>query len=124
MKILALGMSGYLDDKWNQLDMVIVILSVIGIILECLEMWTRQGTVDLFYLLSSKLAPLRRCHDSNQHFHHSRHARPPYCTCPQTAQNGKGRSSTVGDGSARPTPGRQLGSVVFAAFLHLCRAWR
>ena len=36
MKILALGMSGYLDDKWNQLDMVIVILSVIGIILECL----------------------------------------------------------------------------------------
>ena len=43
MKILALGMSGYLDDKWNQLDMVIVILSVIGIILECLEMWTRQG---------------------------------------------------------------------------------
>ena len=43
MKILALGMSGYLDDKWNQLDMVILILSVIGIILECLEMWTRQG---------------------------------------------------------------------------------
>ena len=43
MKILALGMSGYLDDKWNHLVMVIVILSVIGIILECLEMWTRQG---------------------------------------------------------------------------------
>ena len=46
MKILALGMSGYLDDKWNQLDMVIVILSVIGIILECLEMWTRQGKLE------------------------------------------------------------------------------
>ena len=37
LKIFALGFGGYLADKWNQLDMVIVFLSVIGIALEVLN---------------------------------------------------------------------------------------
>ncbi|KAK0098542.1 hypothetical protein PV326_007002 [Microctonus aethiopoides] len=37
MKILALGIQLYLKDKWNQLDIGIVILSVVGIVLEELE---------------------------------------------------------------------------------------
>jgi hypothetical protein len=37
LKIFALGFGGYLADKWNQLDMVIVFLSVIGIVLEVLN---------------------------------------------------------------------------------------
>ncbi|CAC5424663.1 CACNA1G [Mytilus coruscus] len=34
MKIIALGFLRYIKDRWNQLDVLIVILSVVGIILE------------------------------------------------------------------------------------------
>lgn len=37
MKFVALGMHLYLKDKWNQLDVGIVILSIVGIVLEELE---------------------------------------------------------------------------------------
>ena len=37
MKLVALGLKIYLKDRWNQLDVGIVILSVIGIVLEELE---------------------------------------------------------------------------------------
>lgn len=37
MKLIALGFWLYMKDKWNQLDVVIVILSVVGIILEELK---------------------------------------------------------------------------------------
>ncbi|CRK92625.1 CLUMA_CG006168, isoform A [Clunio marinus] len=37
MKLLALGVKLYLKDKWNQLDVFIVILSIVGIVLEELE---------------------------------------------------------------------------------------
>nr|XP_031829681.1 voltage-dependent T-type calcium channel subunit alpha-1G isoform X6 [Nomia melanderi]XP_031829682.1 voltage-dependent T-type calcium channel subunit alpha-1G isoform X6 [Nomia melanderi]XP_031829683.1 voltage-dependent T-type calcium channel subunit alpha-1G isoform X6 [Nomia melanderi] len=37
MKLLALGLHLYLKDKWNQLDIGIVILSVVGIVLEEVE---------------------------------------------------------------------------------------
>lgn len=37
MKLVALGVVLYLKDKWNQLDVAIVILSVVGIILEELK---------------------------------------------------------------------------------------
>lgn len=37
MKLVALGIKIYLKDRWNQLDVGIVILSVIGIVLEELE---------------------------------------------------------------------------------------
>lgn len=37
MKVVALGVRLYMKDKWNQLDVAIVILSVVGIILEELE---------------------------------------------------------------------------------------
>ncbi|KAL3206040.1 hypothetical protein MRX96_040482 [Rhipicephalus microplus] len=34
MKVVALGIPRYLADKWNQLDILIVILSIMGIVLE------------------------------------------------------------------------------------------
>ncbi|CAN8029885.1 unnamed protein product, partial [Ixodes persulcatus] len=34
MKVVALGIPRYLTDKWNQLDILIVILSIMGIVLE------------------------------------------------------------------------------------------
>ncbi|XP_044760613.1 voltage-dependent T-type calcium channel subunit alpha-1H isoform X2 [Coccinella septempunctata] len=34
MKLIALGLKLYMKDKWNQLDVAIVILSVVGIVLE------------------------------------------------------------------------------------------
>lgn len=37
MKLVALGFKIYLKEKWNQLDVLIVILSVVGIVLEELE---------------------------------------------------------------------------------------
>ncbi|XP_067128742.1 voltage-dependent T-type calcium channel subunit alpha-1G-like isoform X2 [Centruroides vittatus] len=37
MKVLALGVVKYLKDKWNQLDVIIVILSIVGITLEEME---------------------------------------------------------------------------------------
>lgn len=37
MKLLALGFKIYLKDKWNQLDVIIVILSIVGIVLEELQ---------------------------------------------------------------------------------------
>lgn len=37
MKLVALGIKLYMKDKWNQLDVCIVILSIVGIILEELE---------------------------------------------------------------------------------------
>lgn len=37
MKLIALGILLYLKDKWNQLDVGIVILSVVGIVLEELK---------------------------------------------------------------------------------------
>ncbi|XP_055678127.1 voltage-dependent T-type calcium channel subunit alpha-1G isoform X3 [Lutzomyia longipalpis] len=37
MKLVALGIRIYLKDKWNQLDVAIVILSIVGIVLEELE---------------------------------------------------------------------------------------
>ncbi|XP_012271946.2 voltage-dependent T-type calcium channel subunit alpha-1H [Orussus abietinus] len=37
MKLLALGLQLYLKDKWNQLDVGIVILSIVGIVLEEVE---------------------------------------------------------------------------------------
>ncbi|XP_072749340.1 ca[2+]-channel protein alpha[[1]] subunit T isoform X3 [Anoplolepis gracilipes] len=37
MKLVALGVQLYLKDKWNQLDVGIVILSVVGIVLEEVE---------------------------------------------------------------------------------------
>lgn len=37
MKLVALGLKLYLKDKWNQLDVGIVMLSVVGIVLEELE---------------------------------------------------------------------------------------
>ena len=37
MKVTALGFERYLNDKWNQLDVVIVFLSIVGIVLEELE---------------------------------------------------------------------------------------
>ncbi|KYN07935.1 Voltage-dependent T-type calcium channel subunit alpha-1G [Cyphomyrmex costatus] len=37
MKLVALGIQLYLKDKWNQLDVGIVILSVVGIVLEEVE---------------------------------------------------------------------------------------
>ncbi|XP_015590684.1 voltage-dependent T-type calcium channel subunit alpha-1G isoform X2 [Cephus cinctus] len=37
MKLLALGLHLYLKDKWNQLDVGIVILSIVGIVLEEVE---------------------------------------------------------------------------------------
>ncbi|XP_055342711.1 voltage-dependent T-type calcium channel subunit alpha-1G-like isoform X2 [Paramacrobiotus metropolitanus] len=36
-KLMALGIKRYVSDKWNQLDIAIVILSVVGIILEEME---------------------------------------------------------------------------------------
>ena len=36
-KVTALGFERYLNDKWNQLDVVIVFLSIVGIVLEELE---------------------------------------------------------------------------------------
>lgn len=37
MKAIALGLRRYLKDKWNQLDVIIVLLSILGIILEEME---------------------------------------------------------------------------------------
>lgn len=37
MKLVALGFKLYLKEKWNQLDVAIVMLSVVGIVLEELE---------------------------------------------------------------------------------------
>lgn len=37
MKVAALGVSRYLVDKWNQLDVGIVCLSIMGIVLEEME---------------------------------------------------------------------------------------
>ena len=37
MKAIALGIRRYLKDKWNQLDVIIVLLSILGIILEEME---------------------------------------------------------------------------------------
>ena len=37
MKLVALGVKIYMKDKWNQLDVGIVILSIVGIVLEELE---------------------------------------------------------------------------------------
>ncbi|XP_066907873.1 voltage-dependent T-type calcium channel subunit alpha-1G isoform X3 [Halyomorpha halys] len=37
MKLVALGLRLYLKDKWNQLDVLIVVLSIVGIILEEME---------------------------------------------------------------------------------------
>jgi len=37
LKIAALGGKRYFSSKWNQLDIFIVILSVIGIVLEKME---------------------------------------------------------------------------------------
>ncbi|KAF6199055.1 hypothetical protein GE061_007080 [Apolygus lucorum] len=37
MKLVALGIKLYMKDKWNQLDVAIVILSIVGIILEEME---------------------------------------------------------------------------------------
>lgn len=37
MKLVALGVRLYMKDKWNQLDVAIVILSIVGIVLEELE---------------------------------------------------------------------------------------
>lgn len=37
MKAVALGLKRYLTDKWNQLDVIIVSLSIMGIILEEME---------------------------------------------------------------------------------------
>lgn len=37
MKLVALGFKIYLKEKWNQLDVLIVVLSVVGIVLEELE---------------------------------------------------------------------------------------
>lgn len=37
MKLVALGIKIYMKDKWNQLDVGIVILSIVGIVLEELE---------------------------------------------------------------------------------------
>lgn len=37
MKAYALGIRRYLKDKWNQLDVAIVLLSILGIILEEME---------------------------------------------------------------------------------------
>ncbi|XP_065095461.1 voltage-dependent T-type calcium channel subunit alpha-1G isoform X3 [Ochlerotatus camptorhynchus] len=37
MKLVALGIKIYMKDKWNQLDVAIVILSIVGIVLEELE---------------------------------------------------------------------------------------
>lgn len=37
MKLLALGLKLYLKDRWNQLDVAIVFLSIVGIVLEELE---------------------------------------------------------------------------------------
>lgn len=34
MKIVALGFLRYIRDRWNQLDILIVILSIVGIVLE------------------------------------------------------------------------------------------
>ncbi|CAK9290832.1 unnamed protein product [Gordionus sp. m RMFG-2023] len=34
MKLIALGVKSYMSDRWNQLDIIIVILSIFGIILE------------------------------------------------------------------------------------------
>lgn len=37
MKLVALGIRLYMKDKWNQLDVAIVILSIVGIVLEEME---------------------------------------------------------------------------------------
>ena len=37
MKAIALGLRRYLKDKWNQLDVIIVLLSILGIVLEEME---------------------------------------------------------------------------------------
>ncbi|XP_021929198.1 voltage-dependent T-type calcium channel subunit alpha-1H-like isoform X2 [Zootermopsis nevadensis] len=37
MKLVALGLHLYFKDKWNQLDVIIVILSIVGIVLEEVE---------------------------------------------------------------------------------------
>lgn len=37
MKLVALGVKLYLKDRWNQLDVAIVFLSIVGIVLEELE---------------------------------------------------------------------------------------
>ena len=37
LKAAALGVKRYLKDKWNQLDVIIVMLSILGIILEEME---------------------------------------------------------------------------------------
>ncbi|XP_024084180.1 voltage-dependent T-type calcium channel subunit alpha-1H isoform X4 [Cimex lectularius] len=37
MKLVALGVKLYMKDKWNQLDVLIVILSIVGIVLEEME---------------------------------------------------------------------------------------
>lgn len=43
MKLVALGVRLYMKDKWNQLDVGIVILSVVGIVLE--ELQTKEEKI-------------------------------------------------------------------------------
>ena len=37
LRIIALGFSRYIKDRWNQLDIIIVILSIIGILVDKLK---------------------------------------------------------------------------------------
>lgn len=37
LRIIALGFTRYIKDRWNQLDIIIVILSIIGILVDKLK---------------------------------------------------------------------------------------
>ena len=52
LKVVALGPERYFSEKWNQLDMAIVALSVLGITLEEIEV---ELILDSFYNFCSHL---------------------------------------------------------------------
>lgn len=49
LKVVALGPERYFSEKWNQLDMAIVALSVLGITLEEIEVLQRCQTYPLTF---------------------------------------------------------------------------
>ena len=58
LKVVALGPERYFSEKWNQLDMAIVALSVLGITLEEIEVEQKMSLLTFLYSFKGVVFPV------------------------------------------------------------------
>ena len=119
-KVVALGVRRYIKDRWNQLDVAIVILSIVGIVLE--EMKSDLIPINPTIIRVMRVLRIARGHIRSFSKTIQKRLRSfdllPYSV--ETVEDGQRNPILAGHGDASPTASWQSRPFILLAVLHFC----